>query len=85
MRLRRRDPNQLCPLGPYHTRGARPVQEECGICGDAVPYQLTAHVIVHPNTDEGVADYYVCRSCYDERVAPLFDDASAVDGPAASE
>lgn len=50
----------------------RPVQETCGICGEEVPYSLTAHVTIHPNTDEGVVDYYVCRSCYDDRLAPLF-------------
>jgi hypothetical protein len=61
------------------------VQEECGICGEDVPYSLTAHVIVHPNTDEGVADYYVCRTCYDERVAPLFGETVSVDEPATSE
>lgn len=55
------------------THGVGPVQEECGICGEAVPYSVTAHVLIHPNTDEGVMDYYVCRSCYDERIAPLFD------------
>lgn len=42
-----------------------------------MPFSLTAHVLIHPNTDEGVVDYYVCRTCYDERVAPLFDDEPA--------
>ena len=49
------------------------MNEECGICGREVPYSVTAHVLIHPNTDEGVRDYYVCRSCFDERVAPLFE------------
>lgn len=51
------------------------MQEECGICGNAVPYSVTAHVLIHPNTDDGVVDYYVCRPCFDDRVAPLFPEA----------
>lgn len=46
--------------------------ETCGVCGEDVPFSITVHVLVHTRSDEGVVDYYVCRSCYDDRVAPLF-------------
>lgn len=59
-------------LGIVPHGGAKTVQETCEICSEAVPYSLTAHVTIHPNTDEGVVDYYVCRSCFDEQVSPLF-------------
>lgn len=59
------------------------MQETCGICGKDVPFSLTAHVLIHPNTDEGVVDYYVCRHCFDDRVAPLFDGSTAADQPGA--
>ncbi|MFB6353909.1 MAG: hypothetical protein ABEJ92_07455 [Halobacteriales archaeon] len=49
------------------------MQETCGVCGTDVPYDLTVHVLIHTNTDAGVVDHYVCRSCYEERVAPLFE------------
>lgn len=59
-------------LGTLSHGGSQAVQEECRICGKEVPYSVTVHVLVHTNTDEGVVDYYVCRGCYEEQVAPLF-------------
>lgn len=47
--------------------------EDCGVCGTQVPFSDTVHVLVHTRTDEGVVDYYVCRSCYDEELAPVFE------------
>jgi len=49
------------------------MDETCAICGRDVPYRLTTHVLVNPGPDDGVADYFVCRSCYDDAVAPLFE------------
>lgn len=46
--------------------------EPCGICGDRVSFDDTVHVLVHTRED-GVRDQYVCRSCYEERVEPLFE------------
>lgn len=57
------------------------VQETCAICGSDVPYSLTVHVLVHTGTDEGVVDHYVCRSCYEEQLAPLLA-AGGGEGPA---
>jgi len=48
--------------------------EECGVCGRTVPFPDTVHILVHTRTDEGVVDYYVCRECYDEALAPVFPD-----------
>jgi len=57
----------------------RPVQEDCGVCGRTVPYSLTAHVLVHPNTDAGVVDTYICRDCYEAHLDPLFADEIAAE------
>jgi hypothetical protein len=46
--------------------------EDCGICSATVPFAETVHVLIHTKTDEGVVDYYVCRSCYEDEMAPLF-------------
>jgi len=50
------------------------VTEHCGVCGDAIPIRGAVHVTVNTKTDAGVVDYYVCRACYDDRVAALFRD-----------
>ena len=50
--------------------------EGCGICGHTVPFSDTVHVLVHTRSDEGVVDYYVCRSCYETDLEPLFVDAT---------
>ncbi|MEF8851317.1 MAG: hypothetical protein V5A28_02705 [Haloarculaceae archaeon] len=47
--------------------------EQCSVCGGRVPFSGTVHVLVHTQSDEGVVDYYVCRSCYEAELAPLFD------------
>lgn len=54
-----------------HERGMSP--ETCAVCGGTVPFAGTVHVLVHPNTDEGPLDHYVCRACYEEELAPLFE------------
>jgi hypothetical protein len=47
--------------------------EECSVCGGRVPFADTVHVLVHTQSEEGVVDYYVCRSCYETDLAPLFE------------
>jgi len=47
--------------------------EECGICGNAVPFSDTVHLLVHTRTDGGVVDRYVCRDCYEAELAPVLD------------
>ena len=42
-----------------------------------VSFSDTVHVLLNPRGDEGVVDYYVCRRCYDERLAPLFEPSAA--------
>lgn len=42
-------------------------------CGETVPFSETAHVLVHTGTDDGVEDYYVCRPCYEDGLAPAFE------------
>jgi len=46
--------------------------EECGVCGDRVPFDATVHLLVHPAEGE-VTDYYVCENCYDAELAVLLD------------
>jgi hypothetical protein len=57
--------------------------EECAICGDSVPFDTTTHVLLNPTHVDGVADHYVCRPCYDEHLAGLFDapDSAPSAGP----
>jgi hypothetical protein len=47
--------------------------EECAICDALVSFADTVHVLMHTRSDEGVVDYYVCSSCYEDSLAPLFD------------
>jgi len=56
--------------------------EECAICGDSVPFATTTHVLVNPKHEDGVADHYVCRPCYDEHLAGLFVALEADEGSA---
>lgn len=50
--------------------------EECHICGDRVPFSATVHVLINTQSDEGVYDEYVCRSCYEDGIEPLFGEQS---------
>lgn len=47
--------------------------EECGICGENVPFSATVHTLIHTKGEAGVVDYYVCEPCYEERLGPLFE------------
>lgn len=47
--------------------------EECGVCGQTVPFSGTVHVLVHTRSEEGVVDYYVCQECYEDELAPVFE------------
>lgn len=47
--------------------------ERCGICSTVVPFSETVHVLIHTRTEDGVVDHYVCRGCYEEEVAPVFE------------
>lgn len=47
--------------------------EGCGICDREVPFADTVHVLIHTRSEKGVVDYYICRDCYEDDVAPLFD------------
>lgn len=51
--------------------------EPCRICEAVVSFSDTVHVMMNPRGEEGVVDYYVCRDCYDGRLAPLFDSSAA--------
>ena len=56
--------------------------EPCAVCEAVVSFSDTVHVLLNPRGDEGVVDYYVCRSCYEDRLAPLFEPtAAAADEP----
>lgn len=45
----------------------------CGVCGEDVPLSNAVHATIHTKTDAGIVDHYVCPSCYEERLAPLFE------------
>ncbi|MFC7141385.1 hypothetical protein ACFQMA_16295 [Halosimplex aquaticum] len=45
--------------------------EECGVCGETVPFGETVHLIVNTQSDAGTFDRYVCRSCYEDELEPL--------------
>ena len=47
--------------------------EACAICETPVPFSNTVHIMIHTRSDAGIVDYYVCRDCYEETIAPLFD------------
>lgn len=44
--------------------------EHCRICGREVLYSESVHTTMHTG-DDGVVDFYVCGSCYEEELAPL--------------
>jgi hypothetical protein len=46
----------------------------CGICEDDVPLGHAVHATIHTKTDAGVVDYYVCQPCYEDELAPLFEN-----------
>lgn len=48
--------------------------ETCAICRSTVPFADSVHVMLHA---DAVEDHYVCRTCYEERLAPLFASAGA--------
>lgn len=47
--------------------------EDCGICDARVPLDDTAHLLVNPPGDGPVTDHYVCRRCYEDDLAALFE------------
>jgi len=50
--------------------------ERRGIRGEAVPFSVTVHVLLHTGADEdGVEDHFVCRSCYEAEIEPLFAES----------
>lgn len=51
-------------------------EEVCGVCGKEVPFSTTVHILIHTRSDAGVVDYFVCRSCYEADIEPLFADAT---------
>lgn len=46
--------------------------ETCGVCGEAVPFSMTVHVVLHVEEGE-VKDHFVCRDCYESEIEPLFE------------
>lgn len=50
--------------------------EPCRVCDALVSFTNTVHVMMNPRGEEGVVDYYVCRNCYEEHLAPLFDSGN---------
>ncbi len=59
--------------------------EQCRLCGAPVRVADAAHVMLNA-PEVGVRDHYVCSTCYEESVEPLFasgeDAADADDGRA---
>lgn len=53
--------------------------EPCQICGATVAFSETVHVLLNARGDDGVVDHYVCRSCYEEHLEPLFPVAVSDD------
>lgn len=47
--------------------------ERCGICEATVPYSDAVHLTVHTKSDAGVVDDYICRDCYEEHLAAIFE------------
>lgn len=48
--------------------------ETCGICGATVALGDAAHVMLNAKSEEGVRDYYVCPTCFEEELVPHFPD-----------
>jgi len=38
-----------------------------------VSFSGTAHVMLNPRDGSGITDHYVCRGCYEAKLAPLFE------------
>lgn len=53
------------------------MEEDCSICGTTVPFSVTTHVMLNPSGEEGVSDWYVCQSCYEEHLEGLFSTAES--------
>jgi len=47
--------------------------EECASCGAAVSLSDAVHLLVHTKSEAGVVDHYVCRQCYEDRIAVVFE------------
>ena len=58
--------------------------EECGICGSTVALGDAAHVMLNAKSEDGVRDYYVCPTCFEEELVPHFPDRAG-DGDEAGE
>lgn len=48
--------------------------EECGICGATVALGDAAHVMLNSKSEEGVRDYYVCPTCFEDELLPYFPE-----------
>ncbi len=48
--------------------------EQCRLCGTSVRVATAAHVMLNA-PEAGVRDYYVCSTCYEDSVDPLFSRA----------
>ena len=40
--------------------------ETCGICQASIPFGDAIHLVIHTRSEEGVIDYFLCRSCYEQ-------------------
>lgn len=52
--------------------------EPCRICKAVVPFDDTVHLTIHTKSEDGVVDYYVCRSCFEDDLEDLFDRETVV-------
>lgn len=50
--------------------------ETCAVCGDSVPFDAAAHVLLNP-PDDPVVDGYLCPSCYDQHFEGVLQHAEA--------
>lgn len=48
--------------------------EECGICGATVALGDAAHVMLNSKSEDGVRDYYVCPTCFEDELLPYFPE-----------
>lgn len=47
--------------------------EYCPMCENDVPFSDTIHLLIHTrDEDTGIIDHYICRTCYEEQLFPLF-------------
>lgn len=44
--------------------------EQCSSCEAKISLADAVHLTINTKSDEGVVDYYVCRRCYEEKLAP---------------